>query len=76
MPTANYQFCQIEEKNSKGIIVGDEHIREGIVISIGKEVENIKKKDKVIFYKEGSFHYMIEGKMYWFVNYKNILFVL
>lgn len=73
---ANYEFCQIAETKNKGIRIGDEHILEGEVVSVGEQVFDISKGDKVIFYKEGSFTYPINAKSYWFVNYKNILYIL
>lgn len=74
---ANDKFVEIkipDGAHQKGFMADPEsQILEGVVVSVGSEVKEIKKGNKVIFDKYKSQEALIEGKKHYFTLFNTIL---
>jgi len=69
------EFVQIESKEDTNVSfhVSDSQIMTGNVISVGDEVKEVANGDQVIFDKYKAIEHSIEGKKYYFLNYKTLI---
>ena len=73
---ANWKFVQIKQQKQGGVIADGSQILEGEVISVGTEVKDIKKGDRVVFDSYKSIKHGIKGQEYWFTNHETIFCIL
>jgi hypothetical protein len=75
MLKSNYKFVAIQEESvdDKGVIVGDQTIKFGKIVSAGNKVEDLKVGDKVCFSITHCLQPVIKGQKYYFLNYEMIL---
>lgn len=70
------KLLESEEKTESGIIIPDtvkEKPQKAEIVEVGKEVENIKKNDKVLFAKYSGTEVKIEGEDYIILKEEDIL---
>ncbi len=70
------ELVAVEQETSSGLIKPDtakEKPQEGVALAIGKNVEDIKVNDKLIFGKFTGFDIEIGGKKYIIINEDDIL---
>jgi chaperonin GroES len=68
-----------EAKTASGIVLPEtskEKPEEGTVVSVGKDVKEVKKGDKVVFSKYGPTEVKTEGKEYLIVKEEDILAII
>jgi chaperonin GroES len=70
---------EVENKTASGLIIPDsakEKPHQGVILSVGKEVEDLKKDDIVLFNKYSGVEIEIEGEKYLVLKDTDILVVL
>lgn len=70
---------EVENKTASGLIIPDsakEKPYQGVILSVGKEVEDLKKDNIVLFNKYSGVEIEIEGEKYLVLKDTDILVVL
>lgn len=70
---------EVENKTASGLIIPDsakEKPHQGVILSVGKEVEDLKKDNIVLFNKYSGVEIEIEGEKYLVLKDTDILVVL
>lgn len=70
---------EVENKTASGLIIPDsakEKPHQGVILSVGKEVEDLKKDDIILFNKYSGVEIEIEGEKYLVLKDTDILVVL
>ena len=70
---------EVENKTASGLIIPDSakgKPHQGVILSVGKEVEDLKKDDIILFNKYSGVEIEIEGEKYLVLKDTDILVVL
>lgn len=73
---ANGEFVKILEEVVPGVAVGSSNIKEGTVVSVGHNVENLQKGDRVVFDTNHGIKHFSGNKMYWYLKEVTIFEIL